>query len=118
MKKLINNIKKKNKRIVILTAREYWYIGITKKWLSSCNIGYDLLVVVPNPSKKIELLSAVNFDCIYYDDMSFNHEKGKVLYYKKEINDILKMKNIKYFDYVEIQKINKNINDKNFKSFI
>jgi hypothetical protein len=104
MKNHINAIK--SGKIIILTAREYWYSCVTKEWLDECGINYDLLIIVPKPINKKNLLSSISTECIYYDDMSYNQEKGKIKFYEEEIKALSKMKNIKYVDYKEIKEIN------------
>lgn len=104
MKNHINDIK--SGKIIILTAREYWYLDITQQWLEQNDIKYDLLIIVPKPKDKITILSKICFECIYYDDMSYNHEKGNIKFYEEEIKALSKMKNIKYVDYKKIKEIN------------
>lgn len=104
MKNQINDIK--SGKIIILTAREYWYSDITEQWLKQNDVKHDLLIIVPKPKDKITLLSKISHECIYYDDMSYNHEKGDIKFYEEEIKTLSKMKNIKYIDYNEIKKIN------------
>lgn len=104
MKKYLDN--RIDCKIVILTAREYWYSGITKKWIEDNNIKYDLLIIVPKPKNKIELLSKIAINCLYLDDLSYNHEHGEIKFYEDEINQLSKMKNIQYIGYKEIAEIN------------
>ena len=107
MKNLISSIDKTKYIVIVLTAREYWYYRITKKWLKQNELDVDGLILVSKPSEKVLLLSHVAAECEYYDDMSYNHENYDIKYYRDEISDIKKLPNVLYHNYDEIKKINK-----------
>lgn len=93
-------------KVLFLTARDYKSYFVTLQWLSKIGFGKANLVMVSNPSEKIKILkSASKKNILLYDDMSYNHENGIVKFYKNEILQISKMKNIKYFDYNYLLKL-------------
>ena len=95
-------------RVVFLTARDYKYYFVTLKWLSEIGFPSANLVMVSKPSEKINLLKSIQTkNVILYDDMSYNHERGLVKFYTKEINEVLKMKNVEYFGYDFLIKLQK-----------
>ena len=68
------------------------------------------LILVENTRDKLVYLDFLNQKKLilsYYDDLSYNHENGKILYYENVIKSVNKM-NIKYFNHNEILKINNN----------
>ena len=74
----------------------------TLKWLKRINISTSFfqLIFASNPAQKIDFLNIfleLNIPIIFYDDMSYNHENGTVLFYENEIAELQKM-NIKFFD--------------------
>jgi ribosome biogenesis SPOUT family RNA methylase Rps3 len=62
---------------------------------------------VSKPGDKLFYLNSIlqTHRVIYYDDLSYNHENGKVLFYEKMIEEIKKM-DIVYYDYDFIKKLN------------
>lgn len=106
MKKFISNIDKNNSIVIILTAREYWYYSLTKKWIESNELNINELIVVSKPYEKILLLKEVMINCEYYDDMSYNHENNHIIFYENEIKAIKSFSNISYYNYDDIKKIN------------
>ena len=54
----------------------------------------------------IKFLCDKGFKIFFYDDMSYNHENNKVLFYENEIK-ILKKMSIKFFDYKFLKNYNK-----------
>lgn len=96
---------------LILTARDYNYRTATEYWLKeNLKINDIPLFIVPKASDKIAYLKIAdkNFKNVtYYDDLSYNHEKGDVKFYSKEI-EILQDMPIVYIGYKEILKINNN----------
>ena len=82
----------------------------TLKWLK--NIGIDVkpneLFFFQSPKHKvnfIKYLSDKGYKIFFYDDMSYNHENNKILYYEDEIKFLKKMP-IKYYDNEFLNKIN------------
>jgi hypothetical protein len=111
MKKFIeSNFKNDNYKIIYLSARNYRFIGVTNKWLSTneFNINDFSVVLVNKPSLKLYFLKKAinnNFNVIYIDDLSYNHENYKVKFYTPIISIIEKMK-ITYIGYDKILEIN------------
>jgi hypothetical protein len=94
-------------KIIFLTARDYRQYFVTLKWLKNIGFSNVNLVMVSKPLEKIFLLSKIpQKNILLYDDMSYNHEKGCVQFYEKEIYLISQMKNIKHFDYNYLTKLN------------
>ena len=95
---------------IYLSNRSYFYFFDTYKWLKKVNMNTNFNVVfVPKPEHKINLFKKhheINF--IYFDDLSFNHEKGNVLYFDKEISYVNMNKNIKYYGHKKILSIIEN----------
>lgn len=94
-------------KIIFLTARDYRQYFATIKWLKNIGFAKANLVMVTKPLDKIFMLKKISkINIVLYDDMSYNHENGCVQFYNKEINLISQMKNIKYFDYNYLTKLN------------
>ncbi len=55
------------------------------------------------------------YPLIYFDDLSFNHENGDVLFYENVINSIKKLP-IKYVDYFELLSMQNGENSTDFNS--
>jgi hypothetical protein len=99
-------------KIIFMSAREYPYYGMTKKWLEdNCLKSFDL-ILVSCPIEKLRLLKLFpKKDIIYYDDLSHSHEKGSVRFYKEVLADLACLRNIKHIGYNELlvlQKENSN----------
>jgi len=97
-----------DKKILFLTARPYLAYELTFKWLDSMGIIKDKedLFLVSKPYEKVELLKNIkNKNIFFYDDMTYNHEKGEIKYYDKEIKKVNSLAHIKYFDVGKINKI-------------
>lgn len=108
MRKHIMELKAMNKEIFFLTARPYTVYNLTYKWLESMDIIDDKnkLFLVSKPYEKIELLKKFpNKKIIFYDDFTYNHEKGEMKYYQSEINEVDVLSNVKYNDVEKINKI-------------
>ena len=56
--------------------------------------------------KFIEYLVSKGYLIEFYDDMSYNHENGKVLFYENEINYIKNL-NLEYFGVKYLNLLNK-----------
>jgi len=102
---LIKSYYHNNYTIVFITARDYRYYFTTKNWLKKHNIYKSNLILVQDVEDKIYFLDKIRSECIYYDDLSFNHENGIVKYYERCIQKVKNMKNIKYHDYKSIIEI-------------
>lgn len=95
--------------IVFLSNRNITDIRSTKKWLR--NAGFDLkenmLIVTNDPQDKLAYLQllACGKKVIYFDDLSYNHENGKVLFYDDVLRAV-RLMDIKYYDYQFILKLN------------
>ncbi len=106
---LANTEIKKQQLCIILTARDYKYKAPTNYWLDNNLFSRNIpLFMVPKAKDKLPYLekAAVIFnEVFYYDDLSYNHENGKVKLYDSVIEKVKKM-SIKYFGYEEINQIN------------
>lgn len=118
-------------RIVFLTARQYIRYSVTKRWLQKHGFlkADSVLVLVERMKDKAILLEAVLktfeqkvppqyksdfyafsdlnnsesmiYPIIYFDDLSYNHENGEVLFYEDTIKAVEKMP-IRYIGYAEL----------------
>jgi hypothetical protein len=107
---LYRNIHSKD-LFIILSARPYSYLKITKKWIRSCFSGTlnpkVFLVEAPlHKLKYIELSIKHGFKVIYMDDLSYNHENDDVRFYQEVIDKVNKLP-IKHIGYEEILKLQK-----------
>lgn len=97
--------------IIFLSNRNILDFNITKKWLDKhgFNAQKNLLILTNNPSDKLRYLKFLSnkFSVVYFDDLSYNHENGKVLFYEKIIDKVKKM-NLKYYDSHIIANLNSN----------
>lgn len=99
-----------NQLCIILSARNYKMISLTKKWLK-INLGSkkDIpLFLVPRAEDKLPYLMFADkkFENVfYYDDLSYNHENGEIKLYQKVIESIEKT-SIHYYGYDKINIIN------------
>ncbi|MDZ7877829.1 MAG: hypothetical protein U5L45_09175 [Saprospiraceae bacterium] len=118
-------------RIIFLSARYYIRYFVTKKWLKKHGFWQtdSVLVLVERMRDKAPLLADVlikfnkntlpeekseqtpqhlrdsgKYSIIFFDDLSYNHEKGKVLFYEDVIEAVKKMP-IKYIGYEELCKM-------------
>jgi len=104
MIKLVNKYYDAGYLVVFLSARDYRYYCVTKKWVSDIGIYRRNLILVDSPLLKLKfILGKRNME--FYDDLSFGHESGNIKYYDEIIFRIKEMPNIKYFDYSDILKI-------------
>ena len=95
--------------IIFLSNRNIIDFQVTIDWLN--NAGFEtkesLLILTNNPIDKISYLKYLtnSFHITYFDDLSYNHENGEVLFYDFVINEVNKLK-IDYFDYDFLNKLN------------
>ena len=108
----INN-KFKDKSKLYITNRNIFTYFVTLNWLKKHNLfdgKKDLLILTNFPKNKLYYIDSLvhkGKKVFYYDDLSYNHENGKVKFYS---DVIFKVKNldITYFDYDYINKLNSN----------
>jgi hypothetical protein len=126
MQRLFQNVPPRT-RVIFLSARYYIRYFVTKKWLKKHGFWQadSVLVLVERMRDKAPLLENVlskfdkklppqylndfssqitNFPITFFDDLSYNHEKGKVLFYDNVIEAVKKMP-IKYIGYEELLKL-------------
>ena len=98
---------KTNYEWIFLSNRSYNYFFDTCQWLSKVNMSTNFNVVfVPKPRHKINLFKRYhNNYFVYFDDLSFNHENGKILYFDEEIVYLKQNKRIKYYGHEQILSI-------------
>lgn len=99
-----------NHRRIFLTARPLSSFKVTYRWLKLNNFWKkgSFLATVSKVEEKVSYLHNLlncNFEIIYIDDLSFNHENGEVLFYDAVIDEI-KLLPLVYYDYGFISKIN------------
>jgi len=111
---LIQNYITSDNEIVFLSARNYTTYFVSKQWLKKNGFSKFLLILVESPKEKLFFLKCIkNKKIIFYDDMSYGHESGKIHYYESEITQIKKLHNVEYYGYDFLLKLqNKDINEK------
>tara|TARA_X000000950_G_scaffold289373_1_gene412519 strand:- start:9927 stop:10466 length:540 start_codon:yes stop_codon:yes gene_type:complete len=91
-----------NSLVIFCSVRPIKLYMQTLKWLKRIDISTSFfqLIFASIPAQKIDFLKIfleLNIPITFYDDMSYNHENGTVLFYENEIAELRKM-NIKFFD--------------------
>lgn len=108
--KIISNYK--NKDVVFFFSVRPINIWIdTYRWLKKIgiNVRPSELFFFQTPMHKVEFIKFLcdkGYNIFFYDDMSYNHENKKILFYKNEI-EILKKLAINFFDYDFLKNYNK-----------
>jgi hypothetical protein len=100
--------KKSNFQILFLSARHYREYWVTKRWVGKYFNSASKIYIVRNASEKLWYINyliskKVKFEV--FDDLSYNHENGTVLYYF-DIIELMKSNNIKHYNFEFIQKLN------------
>lgn len=97
--------------VLFLTARPFITHIISKNYLKKNDIympGMHALISA-NPALKvtvIRMLVKLRYRIAYIDDLSYNHEKGEVFFYDKEIQQLKELE-IDYFNFDFINFINR-----------
>lgn len=108
--KLVQNYIDTGNEVIFLSARDYKFYKLTKKWITNNCVKNFQLILVSNPNEKLILLKIFKSkDIIFYDDLSHSHEKGFALFYDDVLNEIKKLKKIKYVGYKELLNLQKGI---------
>lgn len=107
---ILNEYFSKDISVVFISARPLRIYAATKKWLQQNQLwnARTRLILVANPKQKLQYLQEaikLNLFVTFIDDLSYNHENGKVRYYE-DIIHLLKQMNVTYFDNHWIQSIN------------
>jgi hypothetical protein len=93
---------------VFLSSRNYLSHLVTINWLKKNNLpaGWKNVILVQSPMEKIDLINKyAKNKIVYFDDLSYNHENGKIKFYEEEI-ELLKLNgNVEHHGYNEIIKI-------------
>ena len=106
--KLVLNYSEAGNEVIFLSARDYKFYKLTKKWITNNCIKNFQLILVSNPYEKLILLKIFkDKDIIFYDDLSHSHEKGFILFYDDVFNEIKKLKKIKHVGYKELLNLQK-----------
>ncbi|WP_439506868.1 hypothetical protein [Sediminibacterium sp.] len=98
---------------IFLSNRNIFTYSATSNWLLKHKLideGKDLLILTSFPEQKLYYLNKLvrnNSEVFYYDDLSYNHENGKVEFYDHIITKVKKI-DLKYFDYSYIVNLNSN----------
>ena len=112
MRSKIIHLLESKKNCFFLSARKFSSKKNTLDWLLSNKIEINVKKVfcLNNPVVKINLISLIvnsfNFKVILIDDFSYNHENGKIKYYRNHISNLKKM-NVEHINASQINKINK-----------
>ena len=112
MRSKIIHLLESKKNCFFLSARKFSSKKNTLNWLLSNKIEINVKKVfcLNNPVVKINLISLIvnsfNFKVILIDDLSYNHENGKIKYYRNHISNLKKM-NVEHINASQINKINK-----------
>tara|TARA_B100000315_G_scaffold248826_1_gene279155 strand:+ start:1349 stop:1951 length:603 start_codon:yes stop_codon:yes gene_type:complete len=112
--KIIHLLKYKN-NCFFLSARKFSSKKTTLNWLLSNEIKINVKKVfcLNNAKVKINLISllvnSLKIRLILIDDLSYNHENGKIIYYQNHIENLKKM-NVEHISASQINEINKNFN--------
>jgi hypothetical protein len=85
MRYYVNNLFNEGNYVVIISYRSIINYNVSRTWLRQNKISYNLLVIVDDPTKKVELLEKIykNYQIVFIDDLSYNHENGTIeVYYR------------------------------------
>ncbi|MBA3899827.1 MAG: hypothetical protein H0X62_06390 [Bacteroidetes bacterium] len=110
MRKLILQLKQQGNPVFFISHRPFNYYYSTIKWLKSIGINpsFKDVLLVNSPGQKVQLINKLlksSKEVIFIDDLSFNHEKGEVEFYKNEI-EFLKKISVAYYDAAFIDNFN------------
>ncbi|MBI1222786.1 MAG: hypothetical protein GC180_09310 [Bacteroidetes bacterium] len=106
---VINKLKEyesKGYKILILTARKMELFRVTRDWLKENNISSEC-IIVPSARHKLKylrLLVSKYASVIYYDDLSYNQERGQEKLYSDIIRAVQEL-NLQYHGLSEIKKL-------------
>jgi len=99
-----------NNQIFFITARSYATWRTTRNWLveNQLSASWSNTIITNTPDEKLKIIRqiAAHSSRVYWiDDLSYNHERGTVLYYDQVIEKI-KNTSIRYFGVTTINQIN------------
>jgi hypothetical protein len=111
MKKLVNG-SYSNSHVLFFTVRSLNNWNDTRIWLSLnlFKFRWFHLYHFSSPSHKVDFVLQLNnmgYKIVFTDDLSYNHENGKVKFYNEEIIRV-KNSDVSYVSYDDINKITKN----------
>lgn len=111
MREYILDISSKGNKVIFLTARPYKTYSLTFTWLKNLGLieNKNDLFLVSSPLEKIDLLKKINKKVYFYDDMTYNHEKGEMKYYENEIRLLGQLSYVKYYGLSDINKIHEGL---------
>lgn len=106
IKQVIENVCS-NTSILYFTARNIKHKAKTISWLKNHQVLYNSSCVffMPSPLEKLELIKWMlnrKYKITYYDDLSYNHQNGKILFYNSIIAELKKMP-LQYFGVENIK---------------
>lgn len=109
---LVNSILHQNSHVYILTARNWRIFKETRLWVHKYLPMFNLrnLILVSSPFQKLWFFKyslRKGIKIIVYDDLSYNHENGRVLFYDEIISHIYDL-GICYFGYSYLEEIKGN----------
>lgn len=108
MKRLVHKEVGNGNTVLFLSARNPRYHFVTRKWLDKNGFYNIPFILVENPNDKINYIKNATGVVDFYDDLSFNHENGKVIFYQTIIDQIKGFGNVTYYGYEYIKRVNEN----------
>ena len=93
--------------VIYLTARPWSSYFVTKKWLKEYNLPFKNVVITLKAEYKIYFLKVLKQEYSYFDDLSYNTEKGQVKFYMDVINFVKEKSNITYYGYDYLLRLEK-----------
>ena len=105
---LFKNYSPKVYQWVFLSSRNYFSHLVTINWLKKYNLPAEWknVILVQSPKEKIDLINKyVKKKIVYFDDLSYNHEKGDIRFYLEEIELIKVNDYVEYHGYAELFEI-------------
>ncbi len=108
MRRLVHLEVKNGNRVLFLSARNPKYHFITREWLDKNGFDKIPFILVENPKDKIYFIKNAPGILDFYDDLSFNHENGLVIFYQSLIDQVKDIGNVRYYGYEHIKRVNGN----------
>jgi len=112
MRRLVMKVynKRRTRKVIFLTARNYLQYFTTYKWLKSNSfpLSFFDLILTHNAQEKVKLLKRFGekgYNIVFVDDMTYNHETGEMKYYTNSIKELRESK-VHYFGNISINKFN------------
>lgn len=112
MIELVHEYSMSGKAVLFLTARDFHYYSLTKRWLKTYFSCEFALILVSHPREKIKIIGRMKSNIVhYFDDLSYAHESGQVKFYNEEIDALSKMPCVTYVGYDDLLKLQESSNE-------